>query len=289
VFAVIGTVPCGAEKAAARIRGFFSPSHGVSAKTVKMFGVKVLECTVRLPCRMSEKKILRRVETALKIIAGSGVRTVVCDSGFGYADLLGKHMLEPPDRLGMLRKMAAKIAAGVLGPRSSGKTAALYSKRLTPEFDEAVRVLLPMTRNLAVDCGKHRDGYARGLLAEYGISVLTNPAAFNSADIHIFFDAPGFPVRPKPDSTALCFCADHINPGCVAVYDAEFQWPERLGDPGGYPPQALISALFSTGVLSASELKVKRLIRRDAVTGPVLLEANGIAIDKDSDSIYNTL
>jgi len=270
VFAVIRTEPRGAEKTGAKIRGFFDPAYGVHADMAQMFGTRVLECVVYIPYRMKEIKILRRVETALRIIAGAGVKTVVCCSGFEYSGLLPRYMLTQPDRLRLLRKMAARLALFALGPGAPRKTAALYAKRLTPEFDEAVRILLPQIRNLAIDCGPRRDGYAGGLLSEYGISVLTNREAFNHADVHIYFDAPMSPFSPKADSVALCFCTEPFDPGCIAVCDAEFHWPEKLGDPEGYPPQALLSALSNTGVLNEKELEVKRLICKSMKGSPTI-------------------
>lgn len=273
VFAVIRTEPRGAEKTGAKIHGFINRTYGIHADTAKIFGTRVLECIVDIPYRMTDKKIMRRVETALRIIAGSGVRTVVCDSGFKYSGLLPRYMLTQPDRLRLLRKMSAWLALFALGPDAARKTAALYAKRLTPDFDEAVRILLPQARNLAVDCGPRRDGYASGLLSEYGISVLTNRAAFNNADVHIFFDEPAAPVYPKADSIALCFCSEPFYPGCIAVRDAEFHWPDKLGDPKDFPPQELLTALFNTGVLSEKELEVKRLIHHSMKGDPAFCGA----------------
>lgn len=248
------------EGLAAKILSFACPRYGIRVGTVRISGVRIPEAVVDLPSPETGKRATGRMETALRDLKAMGATTVIAAEDIRTFPVFSRFPLRSPDRLKLLRRMAGRMALFALGPGARYKTAALYADRLSSDFDMTVRYLLPRIRNIAIRCGTRRDVYAAGLLAEYGIPVLTNSGAFDSADLHIFFDMPAGPVFTRADSAALCLCGENLTPGCRVVRDAVFDLPKRLEVPDDYPHGELVAALFEIGAVHEDELSIRRLI-----------------------------
>ena len=265
-FAVIHVQPRSPEGMMERMRGAFNADSGVITDYVTRYGTRIFDTVIEIPEQIGERKVRRRVHTALRFLADVGIKTVIVSSPCGEEEVsqyltsqMPRYELRPPDRSRLLRRNAGKMALCALGYRPEAKTAALYTARVTREFDDAVRLLLGNTRYLAIDCTRGGEEYAAGLLAEFGVSVLTNPSAFQYADVHLLFDHTDSILTPIPAATVLSFCSDIPALPCRVVTDAEFSWPTRLGVAEGLPQGEMAAALFECGAVDAGELEVTKL------------------------------
>lgn len=276
---------------AGRLRLLNVLHSGARVMSVKRFGMRLLEAEIDLPAGIGENRARHRAAGVLQKLSQAGVRTVVCDASFPYPDLLEAYRLGLPDRSVLLRKTAGQIALAALGPGALSRTAAVYADRLTPEVDDAIRFLLPRVRHLALFCGRRREEYARGLLREFGISVMTQRQASHQADVHLLFAGVNELPAPKTDAVAVCLSGVSQRLPIPVVRDAEFLLPFDPAEADGYPAQMLISALEGAGAITARDLKIRQLlISYPAYSSPFSPQREEIpaALDKDAEILYNT-
>lgn len=222
--------------------------------------VRRIECvrTVRFGMRTFELRLCRAItnerflyDAAADLLREHGFHEVVCAEGSPIAsELAARGITPPPQRLAKL--CAAEIAVCAL-EQLGDCTVGIYARRRSRELERTVRKLAARTRSLVLCVDRGAESYARELMYDYGLSVLTSRGALTSAELKILFDEPDFDIGR---GTAVG-CAP-ASVGLMTVRTLRYALPDSFLH-SEYPPLELASAAVGQGVLRPGDVGISEL------------------------------
>ncbi len=215
-------------------------------RTVR-FGMRTFEMTLRRA--LAKEELI--YDAAAELLRGHGFHEAVCAEGSPIAsELAARGISPPPQRLAKL--CAAEIAVRAMDMLGDC-TVGIYAHRRSRELERTVRKLAARTRSLVLCIDRGAESYARELMYDYGLSVLTSRGSLAAAELKILFDRPDFDIGR---GTAVGYAPP--SPGLMAVQTLRYALPESFLN-SEYPPLELASAAAGQGVLRAGDVGISEL------------------------------
>ncbi len=222
--------------------------------------VRRIECvkTVRFGMRTFELRLGRALanegfiyDAAAELLREGGFREVVCAEGSPIAsELASRGIAPPPPRLAKLCMAEIAVSAHEqLGDCTIG----IYARRRSRELERTVKALTVRTRSLALCVDRGAESYARELMYDYGLSVLTSREALAASELKILFDEPDFDIGR---GTAVGCARPAV--GLMTVETLRYALPDSFLH-SEYPPLELASAAAGQGVLRPGDVGISEL------------------------------
>lgn len=215
-------------------------------KTVR-FGMRTFE--LRLGRALTNERFL--YDAAAELLREHGFREAVCAEGSPIAsELAARGITPPPQRLAKL--CMAEIALSAC-EQLGDCTVGIYARRRSRELERTVKKLAVRVRSLALCVDRGADSYARELMYDYGLSVLTSRGALAAAELKILFDEPDFDIGR---GTAVGCAPPSV--GLMTVETLRYALPDSFLH-SEYPPLELASAAAGQGVLRPGDVGISEL------------------------------
>ena len=252
----------GEEKAAGRFRLRGRPAIEIEGSG-GLRRVHALKTTVCRRDIQGDAGAARRLARMASVLAELSCGTGICAESFGEhsSALLRVLGLREPDVRPLMRALAGRMALTALGSREC-ELAAVYANRLTREVAEAVALLSPRSRSIALMLREDSERCADVLYAQYGVAAVCAEGVAAEAELHLLFEPPrnGFSAGPNSVAVSLCGELPGLPPESYTSADIR---PSEEFCPSGFRPVEIAAALYAQRELAPKNVRIVKLLGTD--------------------------